>query len=183
MKKNKSSNQLKKGADYMETHEIIIENNQDIIDIDEELKGLMNQAINKVLSNENFENPAEVSVTFVNDSEIRELNKQFRDKDISTDVLSFPMLEFDEEKNPYNDIGDVNRDNNKIVLGDIVISTETAKRQAEEYNHSINREVIFLVVHSVLHLMGYDHEKGKDEFDLMRKKEEEVLSNIGLKRD
>ena len=167
----------------MDLSEIIINDEQKIIHIDEKLQNIIKKAVDIVLFNEDFTIPVEVSITFVEDNEIRNINKQFRNKDKVTDVLSFPMLQFDENRNICNVTGDINKDSNRIILGDIIISTETAKRQSEKYLHSIEREIVFLVVHSMLHLMGYDHEKDENELKLMRKKEEDVLTEIGLKRD
>ena len=97
----------------------------------------------------NFEGPAEISVTFVDNAQIKELNKQYRDKDIETDVLSFPMGE--------NGVYDKDIETGAQILGDVVISMEKARDQAELYGHSFQREVGYLTAHSVLHLLGYDH--------------------------
>ena len=124
---------------------------------------------------ENFEGSAEVSVTFVDDEEIRRLNKQYRNIDRSTDVLSFPLGE--------NGVYDINMDTGAKLLGDIVISVPHAIDQAERYGHSLQREIGFLTVHSMLHLLGYDHEGGGIESVRMREKEETVLTKLGLKRN
>ncbi len=117
----------------------------------------------------------EVNVTFVDNEQIRELNKNFRNKDKSTDVLSFPLGE--------NGMFDLNPETDCFQLGDIVISMETAIEQAKSYGHTLEREVAFLTVHSMLHLLGYDHEEGGLEEMRMRAKEEEVLEGLGLARD
>ena len=114
-------------------------------------------------------------MTFVDDEQIKELNKKHRDIDKSTDVLSFPLG----EDGKY----DVNPETGAKILGDIVISMETAVRQAEEYGHPLQREVAFLTVHSMLHLLGYDHVNGGLEAVHMREKEEAVLTQLGLKRN
>ena len=106
---------------------------------------------------------------------IRELNREHRGKDIETDVLSFPMGE--------NGVYDIDPDTGAQVLGDIVISVEKAVSQAELYGHTLQREIGFLTVHSMLHLLGYDHEAGGLAAALMREKEEEVLDSLGLTRD
>ena len=124
---------------------------------------------------ENFEGSAEVSVTFVDDEEIRRLNKQYRNIDRPTDVLSFPLGE--------NGVYDINMDTGAKLLGDIVISVPHAIDQAERYGHSLQREIGFLTVHSMLHLLGYDHEGGGIESVRMREKEETVLTKLGLKRN
>ena len=122
-----------------------------------------------------FEGSAEVSVRFVDNEQIRELNKQYRNIDKETDVLSFPLGE--------NGEYDVNYDTGAKLLGDIVISVPKAVEQAEMYNHPLQREIGFLTVHSMLHLLGYDHENGGLEAVHMREKEETVLTQIGWKRN
>ena len=122
-----------------------------------------------------------VSVNFVDENEIQRLNKQFRNIDRVTDVLSFPNLnktydqrlsEFDAERNP---------DDNLLFLGDIVICKKVAKRQAKEYGHSLKREICFLAVHGLLHLLGYDHIKEEDE-KLMKEATEKALNAYGVSR-
>lgn len=117
---------------------------------------------------------AEVSLTVVNDEEIRALNKEYRGKDSATDVLSFPMGE--------NGEFDVNPETNRIMLGDIVISAERARQQAEEYGHSFKREMCFLATHSMFHLLGYDHEVSKEEEEIMFQKQSKVLDKLGIGR-
>ncbi len=119
-------------------------------------------AINKALAYEEFEDPCEVSVTLINDEDIRKLNNAYRNKDAATDVLSFPLIdgEYTEE-----DIVD-----GYLPIGDIVISLQHARKQAEALEHSINEEVAFLCVHSTLHLLGYDHETSPED-------EEEMFSH------
>ena len=123
---------------------------------------------------EGFEGSAEISVRFVNDEIIHGLNKEFRNVDNSTDVLSFPLGE--------NGVYDINHDTGAKMLGDIVISIEHAIMQANLYDHSLQREIAFLTVHSMFHLLGYDHENGGLEMVRMREKEETVLTQLGLKR-
>ena len=117
----------------------------------------------------------EVNVTFSDNEQIRELNRQFRNKDKSTDVLSFPLGE--------DGVFDLNPETGCLQLGDIVISMETAIEQANTYGHTLEREVAFLTVHSMLHLLGYDHEQGGLEEMQMRAMEEQVLESLGLARD
>lgn len=136
---------------------------------------LVKRACSAVLITENFELPAEVNVTFVDDEEIRKLNAKFRNIDKSTDVLSFPLGE--------NGVYDINPENGAKMLGDIVISVEHAVKQAEEYNHSLQREIAFLTIHSMLHLLGYDHVNGGIEQMRMREREEDVLAKLGLIRE
>jgi probable rRNA maturation factor len=128
-----------------------------------------------VLKAENFQGDAEVSVSFVSNAEIRQLNRVYRDKDKSTDVLSFPLGE--------NGVYDVNQETGAYLLGDVVISMETAVKQAHIYGHSLEREVGFLTVHSMLHLLGYDHETSPLEAAKMHEKEEIILESLGISRE
>ena len=154
---------------------VIISNNQKAVKIPTGVRMLVRRCCHAVLVQENFEGSAEISVTFVDDEQIKELNKKHRDIDKSTDVLSFPLGE--------NGKYDVKPETGAKILGDIVISMETAVRQAEEYGHPLQREVAFLTVHSMLHLLGYDHVNGGLEAVHMREKEEAVLTQLGLKRN
>ena len=154
---------------------VITTNDQNVMKIPTGVKMLIRRCCNAVLTHENFEGNAEISVTIVDDERIHELNKQYRNIDRSTDVLSFPLGE--------NGVYDINHDTGAKMLGDIVISIEHAFEQAEKYGHSLEREIGFLTVHSLLHLLGYDHENGGLEVVRMREKEEAALTQIGLKRN
>ncbi|MDY2678302.1 MAG: rRNA maturation RNase YbeY [Oscillospiraceae bacterium] len=154
---------------------VIISNEQKTVKIPTGVRLLVRRCCNAVLTFENFNEPAEISVTFVDDERIHELNREYRNVDRSTDVLSFPLGE--------NGVYDKNPENGACLLGDIVISVETAVRQAETYGHSLQREIGFLTVHSMLHLLGYDHVNGGIEEVRMREKEEHVLTELGLKRN
>ncbi len=154
---------------------VIISNDQKKVKIPSGIRLLVRRCCHAVLELESFDGPAEVSVRFVDNEEIRKLNKQYRNIDKETDVLSFPLSD--------NGNYDVNLDTGAKLLGDIVISAEKAFEQAEQYNHAIQREIGFLTVHSMLHLLGYDHEAGGIEEVRMREKEETVLTKIGWKRD
>ncbi len=154
---------------------VIISNDQKAVKIPTGVRLLVRRCCNAVLTFESFEDSAEISVTFVDDARIHELNKQFRNVDSATDVLSFPLGE--------NGVYDKNPETGACLLGDIVISLETAVRQAESYQHSLQREIAFLTVHSMLHLLGYDHVDGGIEAVHMREKEEHVLQELGLKRN
>lgn len=136
---------------------------------------LVRRCCTAVLVNEKFEGSAEISVKFVNDDEIQQLNREYRNIDRSTDVLSFPLGE--------NGVYDVNNDTGAKMLGDIVISIDHALEQADTYGHTLEREIGFLTVHSMLHLLGYDHENGGLEAVRMREKEETALTQLGLKRN
>ena len=135
---------------------------------------LIRRACNAALEYEKFEGNTEVSVIFVDNQEIAKLNEQYRNKPTPTDVLSFPLG----ENNHY----DINQETGAAMLGDIVISMERAMEQAEMYGHSLQREVAFLTVHSMFHLLGYDHEAGGIEAVRMREKEEATLIQLGLPR-
>lgn len=135
-------------------------------------KVLVRKACRAVLKEEKFNNNAEIEVTFVCDEEIKEINSEFRNIDKSTDVLSFPLGE--------NGKYDINPENGCYMLGDVVISVDHAKYQADLYGHGMEREIAFLTVHSMLHLLGYDHVDGGEEQRIMREKEEKVLSKMGL---
>lgn len=156
----------------MEKIRVIISNKQKDVKIPTGLRMLIRRCCNAVLKMENFNSSAEISVTFVNNNQIRELNRQYRDKDTETDVLSFPMGE--------NGVYDENPETGAKILGDIVISVQKAMEQAKCYDHSLEREVGYLTAHSMLHLLGYDHETGGLDRVRMREKEELVLSQLGL---
>jgi probable rRNA maturation factor len=122
-----------------------------------------------------------VSVTLTDNEQIHALNREHRGIDRPTDVLSFPMLEFDEDG--VAEDCDFDMDGELVLLGDIVISMERAAEQAEEYGHSLIREVGFLTAHSMLHLLGYDHVDNPEGERLMREKEEAVLESLGITRE
>lgn len=150
-------------------HDIFIKNEQDIVAVTPDLKRLIVSAVAESLKYEEFEDKCEVSVTLTDNEGIHILNRDYRGVDRPTDVLSFPI--FDED-----DLG------GKTVLGDIVLSLEKAQAQALEYCHSYERELAFLVVHSMLHLLGYDHEEGKAEESEMFSRQEAILLKLGLAR-
>ena len=156
------------------SNKVYITNHQKAVKIPSGLRILIRRSCNAVPEYEKFEGPAEISVTFVDNAAIQELNAQYRGKDMPTDVLSFPLGE--------NGVYDKNEDTGASLLGDIVISMEKAMEQAELYGHALQREVAFLTVHSMLHLLGYDHEAGGLEAVRMREKEEAVLIQLGLPR-
>ena len=140
-----------------------------------------------ITENEGVEYEGTVDVTFTDDSEIREINKTTRNIDKATDVLSFPLLGYPEGKvfsENYDDdsLTDDLFYDDKLMLGDVVISLETAKKQSEEFGHSFEREVIFLFTHSLLHLLGYDHMNESDA-ERMNEKEEFYLNRAGVTRE
>lgn len=147
-------------------------NRQRKIKLPADTKKLVFDAIDASLKTESFDHDAEVSVTFVSDAKIKEINNDFRGIAKSTDVLSFPLGE--------SGIYDKNPENGFFMLGDIIISIDHAIAQAELFGHSIEREIAYLTVHSMFHLLGYDHMDEGPEKKLMRSKEEAALSLIGL---
>ena len=154
---------------------VLIKNNQHEVRIPVGIRLLIRRCCQAVLVSEHFKQDAEVSVTFVNNTEIQKLNRIYRKKDRPTDVLSFPMG----QDGHY----DVNKETGAALLGDVVISLEMAMHQARIYGHSLEREVGFLTVHSVLHLLGYDHETSPLEERKMREKEESVLEELGISKE
>ena len=124
---------------------------------DYQFKSIIRQAVLTTLAYEDFPSDAEVSVTFCDNEYIKKLNKEYRNKDKATDVLSFPLYDFNEESDEIFEMED------SIALGDIVISLERAKEQAREIGNTFIEEVAFLTVHSVLHLLGYDHERSPQD--------------------
>ncbi len=156
------------------SNKVYITNQQKVVKIPSGLRILIRRSCNAVLEYEKFEGPAEISVTFVDNASIQQLNAEYRNKNMPTDVLSFPLGE--------NGVYDKNEDTGASLLGDIVISMEKAVEQADLYGHPLQREVAFLTVHSMLHLLGYDHENGGLEAVRMREKEEAVLIQLGLPR-
>lgn len=158
----------------MERIKTMISNKQKAVKVPTGIRLLIRRCCHAVLENEKMEGCYEVSVSFVDNANIKILNAQYRNKDIETDVLSFPLGE--------NGEYDFNPETNAYMLGDVVISMEKAVEQADLYGHSLQREIAFLTVHSMLHLLGYDHEDGGIEMVKMREKEETVLTSLGLSR-
>ncbi|MDE5584641.1 MAG: rRNA maturation RNase YbeY [Ruminococcus sp.] len=155
---------------------VYVKNNQTEVKVPVGIRLLIRRCCQAVLATEHFGKDAEVSVSFVSNSEIKELNKVYRNKDSVTDVLSFPMTSEDGTE-------EINPETKAVQLGDVVISLETAVKQAKNYGHSLEREVGFLTVHSMLHLLGYDHETSLLDQRIMREKEESVLEKLGISRD
>lgn len=155
-------------------NKIYITNSQDKVEVTRALSGLVRRAVGQALKYEKVSFDAELSVTFVDNEGIKEMNSEYRNIDRDTDVLSFPLYEAGEIEES---------DGENTPLGDIVISLEKAESQAKEYGHSIEREVAFLTVHSVLHLLGYDHELSEDDEKEMFLKQEEILKKMKLCRE
>ena len=164
-----------------------IENNYEKFKIDDEILNTIERTIEFALREEEIDFEYEVSVTLVDNEEIRNINKDNRGIDKATDVLSFPCIEYEEGK-VFKELYDINSfdvsyfDGDALVLGDIVLSIDKCKAQSEEYNHTFKRESAYLVIHSVLHLLGYDH-MNEDDKKKMRKREEELLEALNIPRE
>ncbi|WP_044339612.1 MULTISPECIES: rRNA maturation RNase YbeY [Rossellomorea] len=152
----------------------------DFIDETEKLSdeetNLVQNILNFAAIKEEVEDDSEVSVTFVTNERIQEINREYRHKDQPTDVISFALEELGEDEVEIVG-GQIPR-----VLGDIIISIDRAKEQAEEYNHSFSRELGFLALHGFLHLLGYDHMEEIDEKEMFQR-QKDILDEYGLKRD
>lgn len=151
-----------------------IENQQKAYKIPTGLRMLIRRCCHAVLELEKVDGSVQVDVTLVDNERIHEVNLEQRGIDKPTDVLSFPLGE--------NGVYDVHPETGEMLLGNIMISLEQAAKQAEDYGHSFNREVGYLTVHSMLHLLGYDHVQGGMEAVRMREKEETVMKQVGLPR-
>ena len=148
------------------------------IDENKDYEKVIEKVLNKCFKEENLENSKlYITITLTNPENIRIINKQYRNIDRVTDVLSFPMFEKEEldKKIQNNDF------EHQDVLGDLIISIEKVKEQAEEYGHSFERELSYMVVHGFYHLMGYDHIKEEDK-KIMRPKEEKILNDLQILR-
>ena len=163
------------------SNKVLITNEQNAVKVPSGLRILIRRSCNAVLEYEKFDGPAEISVTFVDNARIHELNKQYRDKDAPTDVLSFP--EFDLQPGELPGEEDADPGTGLVPLGDMVISMEHVAAQAKEYGHSNRRELAYLVVHSVLHLLGYDHLDEGPQKKQMRAREEAILAELGISRE
>ncbi|MYL33433.1 rRNA maturation RNase YbeY [Pontibacillus yanchengensis] len=144
--------------------------------VEENYIDLIQRILNFAAQKENITDEAEISVSFVDNKEIQIINRNYRQKDEPTDVISFAMQEEGEDEMKI--IGE----EIPILLGDIVISIDRAKEQAEEYKHSLERELGFLALHGFLHLLGYDHQSKEDE-SAMFTRQEDILNEFGLKRN
>lgn len=147
---------------------LISNNTKEDLDL-EKISARAEKTIKEVLRTEDFSENVEVSLSIVDEDQIHKLNKEYRNVDRKTDVLSFPMDEeaYDDEGNPI------------VLLGDIVICLDVAKDQATDFGHSFEREIMYLICHSTLHLLGYDHIE-EDDKKVMRAKEKEIMKNLGV---
>lgn len=142
-----------------------------------EFEELFQKTAAQCLEFEKYENECEISLSLVEGGEMRDINRRYRGIDNETDVLSFPQISFgtgDEECAAKNE-------NGEVILGDIIIYLKRAEEQAQEYSHSLTRELSFLTAHSMLHLLGYDHETAEEE-KIMFSKQEEILDMLGIGR-
>lgn len=144
--------------------------------IDEVVEKLVSDLLTHAAKEEGFSGETEVSVTFMNDEEIRQVNAEYRGIDKPTDVISFALEEMTD-----GEVAIITEQDMPTILGDIIISVDTAKRQAVEYEHSIDREIGFLALHGFLHLLGYDHMTAEDETKMFGR-QKEILSSFGLER-
>ena len=155
---------------------IYINNAQKSVKTDAALYGLIHRAIGQALKYEKFPKSAEISVTLTDNEGIKKLNRDYRNKESVTDVLSFPLY------GSAMEAAEDTADEETAPLGDIVISLEKASEQANEYGHGFQRETAFLCVHSVLHLLGYDHETGEEDEKEMFFKQDEIMELLGITR-
>ncbi len=150
---------------------VYVNNLQGQLSAGEDLQALAERVVQEVLAAEGVAKEVEVSVVFVDDEYIRRLNRQYRGVDFPTDVLSFAMLEGEPLASKEEE----------LILGDVVVSLPAAQRQSAEYGHSLAREVAYLIVHGMLHLLGYDHQTAEQK-QVMRTKEEAVLEKLNLRK-
>ena len=165
---------------------IYMDDRQSLVKVEQDLEETIKEIVDYTLKEEKVLIPYEVSIIFVDNEDIRTINNETRGIDRATDVLSFPMLDYKEKtvfKDNYLDykFSLIDLDDGNLVLGDIVLSLERAKEQSEEFNHSFLREVCYLIIHSILHLLGYDHMEEDDKV-IMRSREEEILSKFQINR-
>lgn len=156
-------------------NKVYITNRQDAIKIPSGTRLLIRRCCNAVLVHEQITEGSEISVSFVSNEEIKKLNAEYRNKPVETDVLSFSYADADGKFQKSVETG-------LLMIGDVVLSIEKAMEQANMFGHSLQREVAYLVVHSVFHLLGYDHEAGGLDQVRMREREELVLKQLGLPR-
>lgn len=155
---------------------INFENDQEKIALSEYMEKRLHDGLNAVAHLHGLDDMTEVDITIVDDEEIHTLNREYRNVDRPTDVLSFALDEGEEDEPELIDGPE------EHLLGDIIISAETAKRQGEEFGHGLEREIVYLAVHGLLHLLGYDHMTDEDK-KIMRAKEEEALREIRLSEE
>ena len=153
---------------------VTIYDKQNKVKLTANMRRLIRKACSYTLKSESFIYDAEIDVSVVDDEQIKEINKECRNINSATDVLSFPLGE--------DGVYDIDLSTGAYMLGDVVLSAEHAIAQAEVYGHSVEREIAYLTVHSVLHLLGYDHIHSDEEKAVMREHEEKVMSLLKLER-
>ncbi len=159
---------------------VYIEDEQAAVNVKEEQLDLLQKTVMQCLKNQSFKLGCEINILLTDNESIRQINKKHRDIDKSTDVLSFPMADI-KNGEILSVQGDMDIDEGLLLLGDIIISMETALKQSEDYGHSLDRELAFLTAHGVFHLLGYDHTERDTEADMISR-QEAVLEKLGLKR-
>jgi len=164
-----------------------IDTETDITALPEDLKGILERVVNTVLDMEGCPYEAQVNLLITDDEGIREINREQRGIDAATDVLSFPAFEYDSPADfslleAEDALYAFDPDSGELLLGDIVINADRAILQADSFGHTIYREIAFLIAHSVLHLIGYDHMEESEE-KVMFEKQEKALSSLGIKRE
>jgi len=157
----------------MHSPDIFMMDQQEKVEVSESLLKKVREVIEASLEYEGIDTECEVSLVFVDNNQIQDMNRDYRSKDQPTDVLSFPQ---------YDDLTNMDDYPEELALGDIVISLERAQEQAQEFGHSLEREVCFLTAHSMFHLFGYDHDTDENR-QIMRVREEAVLEKLGIQRD
>lgn len=163
------------------------DNRQNKIEVTEEFINRISEVCDFTLKEESVDKNYQISLLFVDNNEIKDINEETRGINKATDVLSFPMIDYEKGK-VYKDMyighefDETYMDGDELVLGDMVLSLEKALEQSIEYNHSYEREVCYLVVHSILHLLGYDHMEEEEKI-VMRKREEEILNKLKIIRE
>ncbi|NLC44097.1 MAG: rRNA maturation RNase YbeY [Clostridiales bacterium] len=161
---------------------LLIDNRQSKAD---DFQGFFEEVLNKTLEFLSLQLQLEISLLLVENEEIQHLNRDYRGIDSSTDVLSFPMLDLDpSDREAWVEEleASITAEDQQIILGDIVISVEKAEEQAKEYGHGLKRELGFLMIHGLLHLLGYDHEIGESEEQTMNAIQEDILEELNLAR-
>ncbi|AMQ06092.1 MULTISPECIES: rRNA maturation RNase YbeY [Sporosarcina] len=144
--------------------------------VDDKIEDLIRKLLNHTAKEEELAGELEVSVTFMTDADIQEVNATYRGKNVPTDVISFALEELTE-----GEVAIIPEEGMPTALGDILISVETAERQAGEYGHDFNREIGFLALHGFLHLLGYDHLTEEEEAEMFGR-QKEILASFGLER-
>lgn len=170
--------EVNSGAPARPEHRIILETE---VEAPDTVEPLMRRVIAAALAAEGVELPCEINVLLTDDQGIRQVNREMRDIDRATDVLSFPM--FDLRPGEHPETGDEDPESGLVPLGDMCISLERARAQAEEFGHSVEREISYLTVHSALHLLGYDHMDEGPMKRQMRLHEEFILDKLGITRE